>query len=305
MKKIYLIALFLSTQLTIAQTTISFEAEEGYSLGTLHNQNGWEVTESSDGFVQNQTVSTDFASQGIYAFKNAEEPDYDWQYFPIFGAVKTFDTPMSHENFTMSYDVLATATNGADFEFTLYTIDDDEIYVPIAGVGLGFQGDIYVISDEYYGTTYTDATWTPNTWTNVRIEVDTTDIKYYINDTLVITIDNYTQMDVLGFNMLHNNFGNDAYYDNFIYSSEALGLTNPETSELALVYPNPVPDQLTVQLSEQSTVANLKVYSLLGQLVSEVENSNLLDTSNLTAGHYILKIRTEDGRTLHKQIVKE
>ena len=69
MKNFYLTALLLVGTFISAQVNISFESSEGYSLGNLHDQNGWEVTESSSGIIQNQTVSDAQSSDGSFSFK--------------------------------------------------------------------------------------------------------------------------------------------------------------------------------------------------------------------------------------------
>ena len=129
MKKIYLFAFTFIGSLLWAQVHISFEQNEGYTLGNLHNQNGWEVTESSDGLVENQVISDEYASEGSFSFKNGNEPDYDFQWFPIFGGAFEFESPISSEvEFSISYDVRVTGQNGADFEFTLYGINEEFQY---------------------------------------------------------------------------------------------------------------------------------------------------------------------------------
>lgn len=70
MKKITFLLFFLSF-IGFSQQTISFEENEGFSLGNLNNQNDWEVTEGSDGVLTNQVISNEHASDGSYSFKNA------------------------------------------------------------------------------------------------------------------------------------------------------------------------------------------------------------------------------------------
>lgn len=52
-----------------SQQTISFETSEGYALGDLNGQNGWTVTESSDGFITNQVITDEKSKDGNYSFK--------------------------------------------------------------------------------------------------------------------------------------------------------------------------------------------------------------------------------------------
>lgn len=290
-----------------AQETISFEASEGYQLATLNTQNGWEVTVDSDNnFLQNQVVTDEEASDGSFSFKNAFEPSYDWQWLPIFGAVKPFDTPKSFEDFVMSYDIMVTETLGSDFEFTLYGIDANEDFVPVAGFAMENQGEVYVISDVYYGSDYIDSvSWTPNTWYNIKIEVSATEIKYYMDDVLIYTGDNFTSENIEGFNMLHNNYGGDAYYDNFVYANGTL--SNKDFSELAdlSIYPNPVENELKIQGLESSELEGLSVYNMMGQQLLESASVETLNVSQLSGGTYILEITTKENKLYTEKFIKK
>ena len=56
MKKIYILLLTAST-ISFAQNNTSFESKEGYKLGNIHTQNGWEVAEGNGKILNNQLVS--------------------------------------------------------------------------------------------------------------------------------------------------------------------------------------------------------------------------------------------------------
>ena len=306
MKNIYSLSLAFLSVFTFAQQqeTISFETSEGFQLGTIHNQNGWTVTEGSDGFIQNQIITNEKYSEGGFSFKNANEPNFGPQFAPILGAVKTFDTPKDFSDLTFSYDVLVDQTLGADFEFVLYTINEDEIFVPVAGVGIENRGMIYLINDENYGFQYATATWTPNQWVNVKIEVKATEIKYYVNNVLQATIANYTQSSIHGFNMLHNNYGNNAYYDNFVINSGSLSIKPFENSSVA-VYPNPASDVISLKTAQNVEVTAIEIYNLAGQKVITANEPENIEVSQLSAGTYLLKAKTSDGQSVTKKIVKK
>lgn len=306
MKNFYTLSLAFLSPFAFAQQqeTISFETSEGFQLGTIHNQNGWTVTEGSDGFIQNQIITNEKASQGSFSFKNANEPNFGPQFAPILGAVKTFATPKDFSDLTVSYDVLVDQTLGADFEFVLYTVDEDEIFVPVAGVGIENRGMIYLINDENYGFQYATATWTPNQWVNVKIEVKSTEIKYYINNVLQATIANYTQLNIHGFNMLHNNYGHNAYYDNFVITSGGLNVKPFENSSVA-VYPNPASEVISLKTAQNIEVNSIEIYNLAGQKVITANQPENIQVSQLSAGTYLLKAKTADGQSVTKKIIKK
>ena len=293
----------LTSSLTFAQQTISFETTEGFQLGTLNTQNGWEVTEGTDGFITNQVITNEHASNGTYSFKNGDEPGFDFQWFPIFGASKTFETPLDHTNLTVSYDVKATALNGSDFEFVLYSIDANDEFVPVAGVGIENRGFIYLIKDADYDFDYAEAEWTPNEWVNIKIEVSATEIKYYVDNVLQSTIANFTQLDVLGVNMLHNNYGNDAYYDNLVITNSDLGTTPFGQNSLA-VYPNPAKDVVSLALPINTEVKEVVVYNVTGQEVLRTNQTENISISELATGTYFLKATTTNGASFTKKILK-
>lgn len=90
-----------------------------------------------------------------------------------------------------------------------------------------------------------------------------------------------------------------------ITADEVLG-TDDFTLDNLVVYPNPVADVITV--SNKSTLAGVAVLNLLGQQVlyqSANENKVQLNVSQLSAGTYILKVNTEDGRSGTVRIVKK
>lgn len=305
MKKIYVLLLtIVSAATSFAQQTISFEASEGYALGNLNEQNGWEVTEGSDGFISNQVISDEKASEGSFSFKNAFEPTFDSQWFPIFGGSKTFEAPADYAYFTISYDVLATAKQGSDFEFVLFAIDQNEEFVPVAGVGIENRGMIYLIKDTDYDFDYAEAEWTANQWVNVKIEVTTDVIKYYINNVLQQTIPNFTQLNIVGCNMLHNNYGADAYYDNFVITTENLATTTFDKSDFS-VYPNPVMSELSIKLPANTTITKAVIYNLAGQQVLQSNQAQNIDVSALPSGAYFLKATTTNGGSFTKKIIKK
>ncbi|ALM47604.1 hypothetical protein AMR72_01040 [Flavobacterium psychrophilum] len=303
MKNIYTALIALITSFTFAQETISFESAEGYQLGTLNAQNGWEITEGSDGFLLNQVVSSEKASQGSYSFKNSYEPDFDFQWLPIFGASKTFAEPADYTEFTISYDIMVTDTLGSDFEFTLFAIDENDEYAPVAGVGIENRGMVYLIKDVNYGIEYADSEWLPNEWINVRIEVTATEIKYYINNVLEQTLSNFTKLNIVGFNMLHNNYGYDAYYDNIVVSDGTLSDENFKDSSL-LVYPNPTVNTLSVAMSGNTEISGIEIYNLTGQNVLQTKQTQNIDISQLASGSYFLKATDTNGASFTKKILK-
>jgi len=224
--------------------------------------------------------------------------------YPFFGAAKTFDTPLSYENLIISYSILVTEQLGADFEFTAYAIENEE-FTPVMGIGVENQGQFYAIVSEDYDFAYIEnVSWNANEWNNLKAVIFENEIEYYLNDQLIYTGNNFSQLDVSGINMLHNNYGGDAYYDNIILTHEDLSVTAVEKKSL-VAYPNPVKDQIHIDFSSQEVIQHIEVISITGQSVLSKSISNAsIDLSSLAKGAYILKVDT-DKNTYRKTILKE
>lgn len=309
MKKIYTLLFIASTTIIQAQQAYSFETSEGFVLGNLNQQNNWEVSKDGDGkIINNQIVTNELASDGTNSFKNGNQADYKEQWFPIMGASKAFDTPIDYKKFTITFDAYVTKRNGADFEFTLYTVntETDEFY-PVAGFGMENRGYLYITKDINYGFDYADDAkdWPINKWNNFKIEVSENEIKYYLNSKLVYTGNNFTKANINGFTMLHNNYGGDAYYDNFKITTENLAINTVNQKELK-IYPNPIKDYLAVDTSFQNQIASIEIINTLGQVILKENNvTNRIDTDKLQAGVYVAKIILKDGKVINRKIIKK
>lgn len=304
MKKFYFLYLALASSLALSQQIISFETDEGFEIGTIHNQNGWTVTEGNDGFIENQIITDETASDGSFSFKNSYESDFDFQWFPIFGASKLFDETYSNEYFSLSYDIQLTELMGADFEFTIFSMDASEYFYPIAGVGMEYQGNMYVINSIDYDFEMVEGVeWTIDEWYNIRIEINPDEIKYYFNNELVYTGENYNSVEIAGFNMLHNNYGGSAYYDNFIIQTEEEDLNvNDLNSNEFSIHPNPVRETLNINIDQN--ISNIEIYSMTGQKIKPFKQISNINVSDLNKGTYLLKITTENGEVFTKKFIK-
>lgn len=92
-----------------------------------------------------------------------------------------------------------------------------------------------------------------------------------------------------------------------IFVSNCTGIE--ELSALsASVYPNPVSDLLTVQLSKAVEHCAIKVYDATGKLVLSSEGSGDLmhvNTSQLTKGLYLLNLHTGDSKQMTMRFIKQ
>lgn len=198
---------------------------------------------------------------------------------------------------------MVTEQLGADFEFTAYAVENDE-FTPVMGFGVENQGKFYVITSQNYAFAYLeDVSWEVNEWYTLKAEISNEEINYYIDEELVYTGNNFSQLDVYGINMLHNNYGGDAYYDNITLVNENLSIASSNKNAL-VVYPNPVRDIVNIQLPSTTQINHITVRSLTGQTLIDYSSvSKHVDVSALAQGSYILSVNTNKGM-YHQKIVK-
>lgn len=306
MKNLYFLAAALFCSTISAQNQISFETSEGYELGSIKGQNSWQITEDADGnFVENQVVSAENFSAGIYSFKNGYTDAYGGQMFPIIGAQKSFDQPLDYNDTTISFDVLVTETDGSNFEMAAYGISADEEYYPIFDLAFDYSGTLHVITSIDYDMEDTGISWQPNQWYSVVVKVSTNEIKYFIDGTLIYTTPNFTQINLLGMNFLHDNYGGDAYIDNIKINETNMSVSNVKKGNLA-VYPNPVKNSLNFNLPHGEAVSVIRIHNIAGQTVIDRKLSTpAINLEPLKAGAYIITVTTNKGTSYSSKFIKE
>ena len=306
MKNKYLLIFSLFSAMATSQQTISFETAEGYTLGDINGQNGWTVTESSDGLLTNQIVTNEFASSGQYAFKNAHVAQYGDQWFPIFGIAKSFSPSLDYKNTTISYDFYAPQQNGSDFEFALYNINqEEEVFDIVTAVGFENRGFIYIYPElNLGGFTYANEKWEANKWYNMKIEITETKINYYLNNKLILSVENKSKLNIDGMNFLHNNFGGDAYYDNIRVNNEVLAVNDIKRQGIK-VFPNPVKDILKIQIPDNENISEISIYNLAGQKIKNSTGMSEINTKELPKGNYLVKVKTDKGQSYQSKLIKE
>ena len=66
------------------------------------------------------------------------------------------------------------------------------------------------------------------------------------------------------------------------------------------IFPNPTNGIVCI---EGTTVSEVQVYNVLGQLVKTVQNTNEIDLSNLNQGVYTLQIKDENHTIMNKKVL--
>lgn len=305
MKNLYFIAAALFCATVSAQSQISFETSEGYQLGDINGQNSWVVTNDGEGgFVTNQVITNEKFSAGAQSFKNAYEPDYGPQFFPIIGAEKTLAAPIAYQNATVTFDVFVTEADASNFEMAAYGISADSEFYPIFDLAFDYGGTLMVVTSIDYDMEDTGFAWQPNQWYAIKVEVTETEIKYFVNNTQIYTTPNFTQINLVGLNFLHDNFGGDAYIDNITVADENLAVNNAVKGNIAL-YPNPVKSNLNFSLPNAEKIAKIAVYNVAGQtILSQEISQNTINLENLKAGVYLVTVTNTNGVSYSSKFIK-
>ena len=191
----------------------------------------------------------------------------------------------------------------------------------------GIQDDFHLFTliwDDAAVKTYLDLDKNPTATPICSMAINNADIagnaahyfhkKFFVLFNLAIG-GNFTQLwDINKITALNaaNNYESNMYVD-FVkvyqlgvageeYSGPKLTATAKVTADNFKVYPNPATNQLTIESS--SRIARATICDLDGKAVFTIANSNVVNTSALQKGNYILKIEDENGNTATQKIVK-
>lgn len=292
MRKI-LLSLFASSAIFYsvnAQTRISFETSEGYTLGTLEGQNGW--TMWGDAIEKMVQVTTQSPTDGLNSFVLISDGNYTGDLMGVEKPITTF------HNTEISFDIKLGALDGSDQSVDLY----DSEYNSIASIYFSWDGMI-VVSD---GTAYQDVgTWQPDKVYNVKYNVNfnTNKVDYYLDGGLLLSapIIGATSLDIIDFTT--DNYASGYIVDNIQIKDRSLSTVENINNNAVTVYPNPTVDFVNIKTTEK--ILSMKVYDIGGKLVTSVMNGNkTINMSTLRRGTYLLKIQTDSG-IYNKKIIKK
>jgi aminopeptidase N len=82
-----------------------------------------------------------------------------------------------------------------------------------------------------------------------------------------------------------------------------LGNESFDINKSVSIYPVPAENEVTIQFPNDITLNKVEIYNGLGQLIA-TENTNVINTSQLSSGVHFLKIDTSEG-VFHKNFIKK
>ncbi|MEJ5049090.1 T9SS type A sorting domain-containing protein [Chryseobacterium culicis] len=306
MKKYYSIAFLLLSMCVFAQQAISFESAEGFSVGDINGQAGW-ISTPTGGFPENvthQMISTDKASDGSSSLKIVKENTYGTQTAPVIGGFYNLSAPLANTNFSVSFDINISQLNGSDFGFQGINSIDDQFVVRLDFEKTGLV-KILNLASGIQELISTPSAWLPNTWYRLKVVGSATDIRYYLNNVLIYTGTAASSLNINQLRFVHNNSLGSAYIDNIKINSELWVMSVKDSKaasrEISL-YPNPATDFLTV--NSNTKVKSIQLYDETGKLIRTEVNNNKIEVKGLSAGVYMVNIKTEARNFTEKVIIR-
>ncbi|MES2812334.1 MAG: T9SS type A sorting domain-containing protein [Bacteroidota bacterium] len=88
-----------------------------------------------------------------------------------------------------------------------------------------------------------------------------------------------------------------------VYDLTTILATDSFILENSKVYPNPVKNELHIDLEQGLTLQEVNIYSTLGQFIKK-EKTNIINVSSLSKGFYFIQIVTEKGKATHKILIE-
>jgi len=103
----------------------------------------------------------------------------------------------------------------------------------------------------------------------------------------------------------NNTSGGFIYYDNLSLVDNGVAGLNDNTIEGLQIFPNPLTDNILNITTANNADMDVVIYDMVGkQVVNTKVVNGTVDTANLTAGLYIVKV-TEEGKTATKKLIKK
>ena len=288
-----------------AQNTFSFEADEGYSLGEVHGQQGWEAENT---FTSLFVISDVHSSDGDYALKGQVDAAVNVGGNELPGITNS-TLAIGSGNLSVSMDLyLETPNQTGAMDLFASAIDDSSASPRLAFV----NGFIVVVDIDPQNPTDYDfdqvGFFEYNTWLSYRAEYDFTagQVAYYVNDELLYTgaINNLSQFNKLCFFFLNQG---DFYVDNVSLQETGLSIENINTQDFTYHLSNS--NGVLTLSSNNRQITSVEIFNILGQEVNHSRGNNskqvLVDMASYKEGVYIVRTSFASGEQSSFKILKD
>lgn len=264
MKKIYFLALALTTSLTFGQLTENFDGAAALPSGwTQYRGTNGEGT----GYDWNVVADARAYSPGNCVYVRYEVVPTmaeDWLVTPLIDLTNYTGTNLTYwagQQYTAAYG-------------TVYTVR----------VSTTSQTDIASFTTV---ATYAEADFAT---TSPMSSQKTVDLSAYNGQQIYVAF------------VMEQNDGDNWFVDNVAVTG-TLGTSSFNNFETKVsLYPNPTNGLVNILTKEN--VDTIEVYGILGNLLKSVSNQTSVDFSELTSGSYFVKVKTVDGAINTQKVIK-
>lgn len=290
--------------LQLLPSTIGFEPEEGYTLGSINNQGSWTVTDNPIfGTPEAYAVTDELSNTGNHSLVL----NYDSRYRESINTGAFYHLPGTEDKNVEIYFRYSSSSSFHRMNFinketqnlgSLIVIQDNKISVR---------------DWERWGEREFDVSLSPDTWYKLNIEFNREErkIDYKIDDVIVYS---RSRVHAAGFDydqieLLHDNSDETTkiFFDDLtFYESEDSVLAVSENNQKAKisVYPNPTTNFVTIKNIE-GVVEDITIGDLNGKTVRHIKSTDRkIDLQGLPNGVYLLKIKTDKGLLFEKILKK-
>ena len=273
-----------------AQTKISFEASEGYAIGSLDGQNGWAIW--GDAVSDMTQVTNVQPTDGTNSYRLVSDENFTGEMMGIEKEISAFTKT------DVSLDIKIDELDGSDQAVDLYDLN----YNPIASFYFDYDGNI----NAYDGTSYqVVGTWDANTVYKLKYVVDlpAKQVDYYVNGDLLLTgsVGAATSLDII--DLTTDNYSSGYIVDNIQIADATLATSEVTKKDIFRVYPNPTVD--VVNFDVAGKINSVEVYDAAAKLVKATKDgARSLDVSALSKGNYVVRVKTESASYTKKVIKK-
>lgn len=284
----------------------SFESAEGFTLGAINNQEGWTVVSEDPGEATQSVVSDAQHTAGTRSLKimgvNGDHGSFWGANSPF------FDNPGNKVRLTLDVYIIPPTAGGPKSDIYIgadapalgnitariifNTENKIEINDVLPGGGVGYKETV---------------SYSTGVWYSLRVDFDfvADTIKYYLNNTLILSGTAVGASEVQQLSFKHSNYSNGAYIDNIKIEESTLGTEEHLASKLS-VYPNPATDVINISNPQNLAINGVMVTDLNGRTIINQESTNDAETrvylNGISAGIYSIQINTDKGTSTQKVI---
>jgi hypothetical protein len=293
-KKLLSLGLTVSFCLFGFGQNISFETSEGYTLGDINNQQGWNYLGSSGpgtGTVINTSATA--GSNALQMISNDTTDD---------GSVRKNITGFTMTEYSFDYKI--EDIDGSDY-FMAIRDNNDGI---IAAFVIDYEeGNLAIYNAVLDDVEPTSVNISPNTWYHFKMMINKTTnvVQYFMNNMLLGSksiASTTANPGIIDF--AYDDFGTGFTVDNIkIMNSNLLAASDVRYDANIEVYPNPASEYINV--ITQDKIEDIEMYDVSGKLIlKDVSGRNQVLVSSLQNGTYFLKVKIKN-QIINKKFIKK